>query len=976
MKTIQEIVLSKKGVYTGTAIETSGSSVSYEEFDRQTEELAIKLIKRGAGPGEIVLLHMERSISMVIAMFAILKTGAAFSPLAMDVPEARLKSAAASSGCLMIMDDALYEELAGQSVEGMEFIPCMADPRDPGIVLFTSGSTGTPKGVVQTQTGTAHLFMQFPYNLRGREPAVQEFDTVIARLSHAFIVAYHYEYPVAILNGKKLVLLDESERFSINDTVRLMEENSNIAMAVLPSQLSIYMEEQDFVRAMRNVKCLCFFAEPVPETLLNKILTTPDFTGSVVSVFGSTETFGIGWQDFRSGRGMLAAEDSVVRIIDEDGNTLPIGELGELVVQTPSMFVKYLLEDRQTAEETFRNKNIELDGVRFVRPGDLARLTPEGGIRLYGRTDRMVKYHGQRIELAEIESVLNAQPGIRSSCALVLKTAQGIDVLTAFYEGDHNQDIDTATLRQQLSARMPIYMVPVCYKRLDSLPLNSNGKVDYTTLKNMPIDYQVASNDRELTEDEHTIAREVASLLQLDENIFKADSSLVAMGLDSLNSALLISRLEKQGLRLGIDDLIGSDTLEQVAQRLVRVEKKQHVRKNVSALVECTDMQAKWYKMELQIVSLITAFKGIEEAELADRLDALSQLHPILRSSFIDIDGRTYTKVLKSRPVHYEYMDIRYLGDEAQEVTKAQRSMILFKNSYLFTHPNKEDLLYVAAFRTHDDRTVLSLRFDHGAFDGMSSRIIMNDLLRDELSEESDNYIEYLEYTGDAAVRQEAMDFWREYLHGASPTDFPKNPAPRGEANYKEYKYTIAGDEAVRLKELCKSLNISVSAFMLYQYARAVMETAGIDDTFVFFGASGRSVAVEGMDQMAGCLVNAIPVRIRRGDTEHDFMKSMLRADRYGFLPREYIYRECFGTSSPAVLPPYIVSQIFPERLNENNYEDFKGFVFNRYDRGDFLWEDEGGIHLTLHPDVDLWDAGWLDSMWQRLVENTERRLG
>ncbi len=976
METIQSVVLSKKGIFDGPAIKTAERSLSYAEFDDLTERFAAEITKKGAGAGKSVVLHMKRSIEMVIAMFGILKSGAAIVPIVYDFPEKRLDSVISSSKAMLVVTDDLYREvMSGESTIPADFSFEKAKEDDPGIILYTSGSTGNPKGVCQSQKSVANLFTQFPEEIKSTGIIPKSFKNVMARLNHGFVVAYHYEYPIALLNGKTLILLDEDEQASILNTAEYLESNESCLMAILPSQLSMYLEDERFCKAMKNVSCLGFFAEPVPEALREKLLDLPGFTGSIISVFGQTETFGIGWQDIRKGSGMVISPGVSLLSLNEDGSVLPAGERGELVVRTPSLFTGYLLDDMEKAAAIFKEKEIFLEKERFVKTGDMGYVDEMKVIHLSGRNDRMVKYHGQRVELPEIEEIMNKHPSVRSSCAVIAKGKKGNDLLIAYYEGEHDKDAELKELRTFMSLFMPAYMIPVYFIRLDALPLNTNGKVDYTALKNREIEYERFADSRSMNEVETLIAGYAAELLDLDKEEVGAQSNLMALGMDSLNAVLLINRLAEDGYVLSIEDFITSLCVEDIAAKLRRRKRYQKEKKSTSKLVECTDMQTFWIRNNLQVVANIVAYRGIEEEELRKKTQILPDIHPALRSAFLEDEGVFYTKVLKHRPMRYEYNDIRDRGDKSTEISGMQRMFISKKFEELFTNPDLSDLLYVSAFRTHDDKTVLSIRFDHRVVDAVGEKILFQEFLStDELSE-TDNYIEYLEYTGDEDARAKAVEFWKKYLDGVTLACIPKNPAFTGTPNYKKYSYSISGDKADKLKELCRREAISISAFVLCQYARAVMEVLGQEDIVVPMGISGRSLPVDGMDKMLGCLVNAVPVRIKKSDTEREFMQSYLKADRYGFLQAKAIFKECLGMDEPPMISPYIVGQIFPEHLVKEKYNYFATPSYNLFPMGEFLWEDEEGIHLLMHPDIDLWDEQVMDRVLKRTEELLEKNV-
>lgn len=977
METVQSIVLSKEGLFTGTAVETTKGTITYPEFDIRTREFAAGLQERGIGPGKVVLLHMKRSIDMVVAMFGILKAGAAFAPIVYDYPQKRLKTVIRSSGASIVLEDDLYKEIAKEGLgKGEKFTPQMAAEDDTAMIIYTSGSTGTPKGVVQCQQAAGFLFTQYPYNLGSAGLDIDEFDTVVARINHGYVVAYHFEYPIAILNGKKLFLLTEEEQNLVPATTEVLRRNKSCSVPILPSQLCMYLEDEDFCSTLSSVKCFNFFAETIPDTLKKRLSEAEGFGGSVVSVYGQTEVFGIGWQDVKKGGDMVPSPGAVFKIMGDDKQILPAGQKGELLVTNPSMFREYLLEDTEKSGQEFAEKNVDIDGTRYVRTGDLAVMNEDGSITLHGRADRMVKYHGQRIELGEIENFLNNYQGIRNSIAIVVKGGGDRDILVAFYEGTKGKAVDEKILRTHMAEDLPVYMIPAAFVCLEEFPHNANGKIDYTALKNMPVKESCEHDKRELSDVEKLIAKITADILKMDEKEIYATSSLMALGMDSLNAVILISRLLDQGYRLTLSDYSCSYSLEEVASKVKRAEKKSREKKEVSSLVRCTDMQSLFAERILQVAHCFLCFRGIEEEELKNKVNELTRLHPVLRSSFIKDGDRFYTKVLKTRSARCEYEDIRDMGDGTGTATDDQKRLINDCIGKLFMNPDPADLIYVKAFRIYEEKTVLVIRMDHRVADGISERIILQDILSADVEAEADNYIEYLEYTADEEKRKKATDFWKDYLKGSEPAIMPQNSEPLGRHKLKRYLLSVPSDRAARLKEFCKKENISVSAFVFYHYGMSVMEVLGKDDIFILLGASGRSIFVDKMDRMVGCLVNAVPVRICKDFYEKDFMNSYLSADQYGFLQKEEIFSKCMELVKQEDLMPFVVSEIFPDSLVTEPYEPFDKLSFMAFNQGEFLWEDSEGIHLMMHPDVDRWDEKAYDQVFERLDKKVNGGIG
>lgn len=1000
MKTVQELIISKRGQYQGTAIVCDGRTMSYAEFDDLTDRIAAGLQKEGIGPGCFAAVRMPRSERMIAALFGVLKAGAAIVPISGDMPRERFRSIATACKLAAVIDEDRLAQLRLSAPAVLR----RAAPSDPGMLLVTSGTTGRPKGVCQSQASVCYLYEQFPYHIDSPGICPSEFDTIIGHLQPGFIVAYHYEYPTALLNGKKLVLLKEDEQVFVPAFCRCLEENENCLLAIMPTQLAVFLDDRRFCAAARHVSALQFFTEPVSDALREKILQIFPAETSVISLYGQTETFGIGWRDERGKEsGMVPSGRVRLRLFDEDREAEP-GETAEICVHSPTLFDRYYIEgtkepDEEESERQFHKKLLIQDGIRYVRTGDVGYFTDTGRIVLRGRNDRMVKLNGQRIELPEVEKSILDYGSITRVGAVLGRGRTGSPVLAAFYTDDPTSPAETEPLREYLHTRLNPYMIPAVLVRMAELPVGNNGKTDYRALEALvpeaaaPSPHTYGSVDA-LRPEEVTLLQQATQILGVDMSELSLDESLVSQGMGSLGVIRLLSRLYDEGYMLTMQNFLEAGSVRQVAASMQRIETKGqpddiktqqpatalavHAEKpgqaeaaRTSRVFPATDMQKTWLRRRFRIVKSYLVPFGIERDRFRERAERIIRSHPALRGVLFDDGGETFTKVLAGKAPAWEYHDLRNLKPDRR------KTAVGVHLAQLYGFPKPESLFCPVAFRMADDETAILLICDHTAVDGVSELLLLEDLLTDRI-EGQDAYIPWLEYCHASSQKKEAEAFWHEYLKSAVPAVIPPSGSGLGTScspltasidarQPGAYNIVLTREETDVLKRYCARLEISLSSKVLFAYGTALLHSLGEECVFFECAVSGRAVPVHGLADTVGCLVNCVPVQISRGQSEKDFMSGCLMADRYSMLPMKEIMRAAFGTETVPPMAEHITSLLFPAREALRKVSSLYPFDYAVFPEGNFLWESEGCLHLSLHFDPKRYDMAFTARLVQMM---------
>ncbi|MEH1016841.1 amino acid adenylation domain-containing protein [Micromonospora sp. CPCC 206060] len=461
-----------------TALVCDGVELSYARLNAAANRLARVLVDRGAGPETRVALVVPRSVELVVAILAVLKSGAAYVPVDTGYPAARigyllddaepaLVLATRATAALVPADALLVDadEPTGPEddlTDADRRAPL--DPAHPAYVIYTSGSTGRPKGVV-----------------------------VEHRSVDAYLAWARATYPG--LTGTALLHSPVAFDLTVTGLLGPLTAGGTIRLAGIDSSAARTGGRPDFLKVTpSHLPLLDGVLSPTTDLVIGgEALTAEMLAGwraahpdvAVINEYGPTEaTVGCVAARIAPGADLPAGAVTIgapvwnieVYLLDTALRPVPPGVVGELYVAGDQVARGYLRRPALTAER-FLPCPFGAPGRRMYRTGDLARWRADGTLDYLGRADQQVKVRGMRIELGEIESTLLALPGVREAVVTV-RTDDGEPALVAYVVGG----ADTAALTTELARTLPAHLVPSAIVGLDALPLTPNGKLDRAAL--------------------------------------------------------------------------------------------------------------------------------------------------------------------------------------------------------------------------------------------------------------------------------------------------------------------------------------------------------------------------------------------------------------------------------------------------------------------------------------------------------------
>lgn len=464
------------------AVSGPSGSLSYGELDAAADAIAARLHHQGVRHGDRVVLWVGKSPAAVAAMQAILRLGAVYVPVDGSSPVARVAAIARDcAACAVVTNGAWTARISaelGQEVRIEELdapygpapaVNVAAAPEDLAYILYTSGSTGTPKGVCLTHEN-ARAFVDWAHDLL----APGEHDRFANHAPFTFDLSVLDLY-VAFRVGASVHLIPPELSFAPMQLVEFLHAERISVWYSVPSALAVMMRFGGLLDrpAPETLHTVLFAGEPFPIVQLRDLA---GWTGArMMNFYGPTETnvctyYEVAKADLDRDRpvpiGAAAGGDRVWALRD-DGGVAAEGEEGELVVDGPTVMSGYWGHPPQSGP---------------YRTGDLVRALPDGSFDYLGRRDQMVKIRGHRVELGEVESVVENHDDVVEAAAVAV--GEGVDTrLVVFVAPRSGRDLGVLALRQYLTQHLPRYMVADEVRILSPLPRNDNGKIDRLVLK-------------------------------------------------------------------------------------------------------------------------------------------------------------------------------------------------------------------------------------------------------------------------------------------------------------------------------------------------------------------------------------------------------------------------------------------------------------------------------------------------------------
>jgi amino acid adenylation domain-containing protein len=902
-------------------------SLSYRELEHRSSQLANLLISQGISPQDVVAIYADRSALTVLAILAIWKAGAAFTILDPAYPVSRLLQqleAVCPRGWLQVATEKSMPSDLTHYLEN-HGLPCHVNlqekweteesaiaapkvdikPDHLAYIAFTSGSTGVPKGILGTHRPLSHFI-----SWQIAEFKLQDCDrfAMLSGLAHDPLLR---DILTPLWLGATLCIPRQTDLETPGKLPRWMKENQISTVHLTPAMGGVLTAEMG--QCLDRLQKVFFGGDRLSGEDVDRMQNlAPNAT--CINFYGTTETpQAHGYfvvppgekiaGDIPIGCGIAASQ---LLVVNEGRGMAGIGEVGEIYVRSPHLAPGYLADEKLTRERfilnPFSDSRTRNDRDRLYRTGDRGRYRLDGTVEFVGRTDTLVNLRGFRIELTEIETAIEAYPGVERA-AVWLQGEKTVE--KRLLAGVVWQESAFQELREFLKTRLPEYAIPNGFVSLETLPLTPNGKVDRAKLAARgnraalaqlapaaPVEKPDFAPPRTATEE--ILVNTFATVLELPAIGIYDD--FFASGGHSLLAMRVVSRLRSSlGVELSVRALFESPTVAQLASAIAQLRREadgsilppiEPVPRDGSEFPLSRSQERLWFLHQLEgesaaynMPSALQITGKLDMAALKRAFDTLVSRHEILRTTFPKVNNHPVQKIAPHWQVPIPIIDLQDYSQQQQSL-EVQR-LAIAESSQPF-NLETDPPMRVTLLQQTQESSVLLVTLHHIVSDGWSNGILIR-----EISTLYESYtsgtpanlpelpIQYLDfalwqrqYLNQEEQIGKSLAYWREQLADLPallelPTDRPRPPVQ----TFNGAAETFTLDRALtdKLQQLSRKNGATLFMTLLSAFGILLSRYSGQEDVVVGSPIANRNSSA--LEPLMGCFVNTLALRLNLADT-------------------------------------------------------------------------------------------------------------
>jgi amino acid adenylation domain-containing protein/non-ribosomal peptide synthase protein (TIGR01720 family) len=844
------------------AVVFEDQQLSYRELNENANQLAHYLITLGVRAETLVGICMERSLGMVVGLLGILKAGGAYMPLDPDYPAERLAFMLEDSRSPVLL---CQSHLCGKIPAHQAKIVCMdsgweaiadcsvANPsRQSGTenlayMIYTSGSTGRPKGVLNTHSGIYNrlLWMQDAYQLT-------DADRVLQKTPFSFDVSV-WEFFWPLITGCRLVVARPQGHKDAAYLVDLIARQQITTLHFVPSMLRAFLDVAGLEKCSALKRMFCS-GEALPPDLVERYYRHFN-AESLHNLYGPTEA-AVDVSSWRCKPGSHSIPigkpiaNTQLYVLDKYLQPVPVGVTGELHIGGAQIARGYLNRPELTAER-FIDAEVLGKRMRLYKTGDISRWLPDGNLEYLGRMDHQVKVRGFRIELGEIEATLAQHEAVREA-VVALRNKEDNPGLAAYVVLKQSDAGTVSAIRDWVKSRLPDYMAPSSFTVLEKLPLTQSGKLDRNALPAPDSTAPAETHESPRTDTERLVVEAWEEVLKrqgigIHDNFF-------ALGGDSIKAILIVSRLNREGLKLNVRQVYDNPTVAQLASRAAKTERLS-CQLAVSGEVPLTAIQSRFFshhrgqKRQFCLAVLLGSNGNLDERIMSDVFEHIQIHHDALRMQYHFQGEKVIQENRDARVIsRLEVVDLR---GEADALEKLEGHCSRVSGSL---YPEQGPLVKAVLFKMRDDDRFFIVAH-HLVVDGVSWRILLEDVAsaykqriqgkKIELPLKTESFKLWAEkireYCNSESLLKEKT-YWKrlETFGGkAIPVDFPSPTNLYADQAILSCKLTKEDTEAF-LTKVNHAYHAEVSDILLTALARAIGNLYGEKSLLIGLEGHGR----------------------------------------------------------------------------------------------------------------------------------------
>ncbi|WP_046759183.1 non-ribosomal peptide synthetase, partial [Kordia jejudonensis] len=866
-----------------TAIIFEETTLSYQELADKSNQLANFIQKQNVSAESLIPLCIERSVEMLIGIFAVLKAGHAYVPIDPTNPQTRIDFILKDIAAELILTESSLEKLFSDTTQKVISLDVVSlenesskfetNVKDDQLayIIYTSGTTGIPKGVMIEHKSLFNFLNGFSELYNFSAAARIGFKT-----NYAFDVSVH-ELFGWINEGGSVVVFPTNAEKEATSIIEQIQKHKITHLNLVPSLFAVLLEELQYAEkeTLSSLEYFFLAGEALPVQLV-KDYHKLGFETKLENIYGPTEA--TIYSSYYSTENLTDDQISVpigkptinteLYVLDNQLSLVPIGVIGELCISGKGLSKGYLNQEALTAEKfvdhPFRK------GEKLYKTGDLAKWLPDGNIAYIGRKDDQVKIRGYRIELGEIETALDQLETIKQSVVVAKEDETGSKQLVGYFTSE--TEIDFSEIQEQLATQLPNYMIPNRFMRLDEFPLNANGKINKKALPALDqIAVQKAEYVAPTTETEKQLVAIWENVLGIPK--IGIHDNFFQLGGDSIKAIQLVSRSKMVAIHYQVRDIFTHQTIAQIAV---------HV-KEASTLIQETGIlegeailhpiQEQFFAKENEAFNhynqsvLVTVSKIVTEAHLAEAIQLLSKQHDALRFQY-QLDEKV-TQMYGNQTLELQVETAETVEEISNICANAQTTLDI----------EKGDIARFVWIKTPSSETEnrVFIAIHHIAVDGVSWRILLEDLTKIlenqqqgiavTLPEKGTSYRQWTNalktYATSSTLEKEA-NYWKQVLeqHTSLPTDTTYDEA----ITFEETKnYSVSLDASATkslLHEVHTAYGTEINDILLSALAMALQSWMQAPKVVIGLEGHGREELFDNIDinRTIGWFTSVYPV--------------------------------------------------------------------------------------------------------------------